>query len=112
MTVASTESMDNRKETLKASIINNKICVRQKSVILGWLHYNTKKRPYITVKEKNGGGSRCVKLREASTRDEILEFAKSLFITGQQTVFVLPSVLKYKLGSSPEHSLSDKMVKL
>jgi len=110
--------IDDRTKTLKMSIMgSNRLSskkssssVKMKTVHLGWLHYNTKKRKYITVKEKDGGGCRVVKLKENSSKGAILDFAKTLFITSSSTSFGLTISLKFDLGNFSEHTLPEKIM--
>lgn len=114
-----TESSEERKADLKLTIANTnrlagsskrKYSTKKKTVLLGWLHFNTKKKKYITVSAKHGGGIRSVKLRQNATRHDVLEFAKSVFILDNTTAFGPAHSLTYDIGNFAESSLPEQLL--
>uniref|UniRef100_A0A7M5VC91 HECT domain-containing protein n=2 Tax=Clytia hemisphaerica TaxID=252671 RepID=A0A7M5VC91_9CNID len=52
---------------------------RERSISIGWIHYDRKAGRYAGVRSKRGGGLRSAKMHDSSTRQDILGEAEKIF---------------------------------
>jgi len=56
--------------------------VKKRKITLGWMHYSTKEKRFITVRLTSGGGTRRVNVPGHSTKDDLIAEARKLFFPG------------------------------
>ena len=56
--------------------------VKKRKITLGWMHYSTKEKRFITVRLASGGGTRRVDVPGHSTKEDLIEEARNLFFPG------------------------------
>ena len=56
--------------------------MKKRKITLGWMHYSTKEKRFITVRLASGGGTRRVDVPGLSTKEDLIEEARNLFFPG------------------------------
>jgi len=56
--------------------------VKKRKITLGWMHYSTKEKRFITVRLTSGGGTRRVDVPGHSAKDDLIAEARKLFFPG------------------------------
>ena len=102
------EKNENRLRGLKYAIGNNgrvskvaasKFSSKARTVQLVWKHFNSTGKCYKSVKPRDGGGTRSLKINENPTKKELLESAKQLFCIKNKIKFGFEFNLKFELPS-------------
>ena len=100
-------------EELKAAIRNNERITKkrgkQRTIQLGWMHYDKKTKTYKAVRAKTGGGCRSLKVDESSSKKELLEMAKDIFCD-KKTCFGPVSTLTFDIGSFSTKPVEDDFI--
>ncbi|KAK3746872.1 hypothetical protein QZH41_008132 [Actinostola sp. cb2023] len=100
------QKKDKRKPQIKESPQHNSIN-KTRHFKLGWLHLDEMKKKYVSVCYPRGGGSRDVDLPGNSTKDEIIEYAKTLFFPENESVFGKDYEMTFNLGNFKEQMITD-----
>ena len=109
------ETNENRLRELKYAIGNNgrvskvgasKFSSKARTVQLVWKHFNSTGKCYKSVKPRDGGGTRSLKINENATKKELLESAKQLFCIKNKIKFGFVFNLKFELATFSEEIIN------
>lgn len=92
---------------LKKSSEKKLVTSRTRNINLGWMHYDTKKNKYVSVRYARGGGSRDVSLPVDSSKQDIIVYARELFFPENESIFGSVSQMTFTLGNFKEEEVDD-----
>ena len=66
-------------------------------VSLGWMHFNSTRKKYVSVRASKGGGTRTLDLPQNTTIDEVIEKGKKLFYENGHSIEGKSSEMQFEL---------------
>ena len=112
------ENNENRLRELKYAIGNSgrvsklgasKFSNKARTVQLVWKYFNSTEKCYKSVKPREGGGTRSLKINENANKKELLESAKQLFCIKNKIKFGFVFNLRFELATFSEEIINDNI---
>ena len=107
---------ENRLRELKYAIGNNgrvskegarKFSNKARTVQVVWKHFNSTGKYYESVKPRDGGGTKSLKINKNATKKELLEIAKQLFCIKNKIKLGFVFNLRFELATFSEEIIND-----
>lgn len=101
---------EKKKETNENSVISS-ARPKLRRISLGWMHFNSNRQKYVSVRAIKGGGTRNLDLPQHTTRDEVIEEGKRLFYENGESIEGKACDMEFELVNFKEEiirSLKDK----
>ena len=84
----------------------------EKTVFLGWMHFDIFKRKYISVREARGGGIRHESFNNSASVNEIMQKMKSYFFVGGNSFHRKEEEMEFMLGNFKGEKIIPENLKL
>ena len=84
----------------------------EKTVFLGWMHFDIFKRKYISVRQARGGGIQHESFNNNVSANEITQKMKSYFFVGRNSFHGKEEEIEFMLGNFQEEKIIPENFKL
>ena len=72
---------------------------KSRKITLGWMHYSSKEKRFVTVRLNNGGGTRRIDVPFDSTKQDLIAEGKKLFFPGGQSTYGKEEKMLFNLAN-------------
>ena len=72
---------------------------KSRKITLGWMHYSSKEKRFVTVRLNNGGGTRRIDVPFDSTKQDLIAEGKKLFFPGGQSTYGKEEEMLFNLAN-------------